>query len=630
MTDSKRKMKMAHSRRDRLKLMRASSVAMRRDEGQEFARHAQATAAQSDRNLFRKIELTAGYKFMGKAEAVGQDVIGPSTESSAKLVTFAVEESESAVHDGASNSQMYFPSTILFTLYTFTSILSVALFSPLSATPELNDLGKRLRTSFALLTTIWALAGFSIRILPVFREPKYWNAHLRRRRIALYMLLICSMCLMTMPLWLTVSFGLNPEYETTCASCDRVYESARERTCPSREGKEEKTIPSSCASDSCTAFTSARPCGDSPGGSSPEWYGYPHCLSDPLSRGRSLDPDMLQYAEDTLFPEYKVLLIASIAAYEKTATNSAKSCAETILAVSKRSLVSPCTLNHRGTCSVGKYCRETLLAELKDACTLESELVQKYTCKVFSSLLLWAVDKKSNELRNSDVVLGFEANLQKLSNHYDKVAVNITLSGLARGFAAWLQAFDSELCPGKFAAEYLKGWVSNGTDCFEPTQNCREYEKPIEEVCMPVESRVENSTTISGDFARMVTLAMVFQIVLLAVSILALALGFGFHVDPSFQTKRDDHKVCKSRSTALWFSAHCMSTTAVLAVAHYLCELVAWLGVALVAQQLNALLVFAGMASYLSGRAVATTRWYRAKFGDAWPARRRHLVPFIF
>ena len=51
---------------------------------------------------------------------------------------------------------------------------------------------------------------------------------------------------------------------------------------------------------------------------------------------------------------------------------------------------------------------------------------------------------------------------------------------------------------------------------------------------------------------------------------------------------------------------------------------------ALVAQQLNALLVFAGLASYLSGRAVATTRWYRTKFGKAWPAHRRHLVPFVF
>lgn len=63
---------------------------------------------------------------------------------------------------------------------------------------------------------------------------------------------------------------------------------------------------------------------------------------------------------------------------------------------------------------------------------------------------------------------------------------------------------------------------------------------------------------------------------------------------------------------------------------HYFFELVAWLGIALVAQQANALLVFAGMVSYLSGRAVATTQWYMGKFGKSWPASRRHIVPFLF
>jgi len=68
----------------------------------------------------------------------------------------------------------------------------------------------------------------------------------------------------------------------------------------------------------------------------------------------------------------------------------------------------------------------------------------------------------------------------------------------------------------------------------------------------------------------------------------------------------------------------------VVAMPHYFFELCAWLGVALVAQQLNALLVFGGMASYLGGRAVATSRWYRAQFGAAWPEGRRHFVPFVF
>merc|ERR1740138_1440732 len=67
-----------------------------------------------------------------------------------------------------------------------------------------------------------------------------------------------------------------------------------------------------------------------------------------------------------------------------------------------------------------------------------------------------------------------------------------------------------------------------------------------------------------------------------------------------------------------------------VATPHYLFEIVAWLGISLAAQQLNALLVTAGMASYLSGRAVASTQWYRARFGEAYPASRKHLVPFLF
>jgi len=63
---------------------------------------------------------------------------------------------------------------------------------------------------------------------------------------------------------------------------------------------------------------------------------------------------------------------------------------------------------------------------------------------------------------------------------------------------------------------------------------------------------------------------------------------------------------------------------------HYLFELCAWLGIALCAQQINAVLAFAGMASYLSGRAVATTQWYKTKFGDDYPKDRKHLVPFLF
>lgn len=63
---------------------------------------------------------------------------------------------------------------------------------------------------------------------------------------------------------------------------------------------------------------------------------------------------------------------------------------------------------------------------------------------------------------------------------------------------------------------------------------------------------------------------------------------------------------------------------------HYLFEIVAWFGLAFVAGQLNAVLVAAGMASYLAGRSVATTRWYEDKFGTKWPKDRAHLVPGLF
>jgi len=63
---------------------------------------------------------------------------------------------------------------------------------------------------------------------------------------------------------------------------------------------------------------------------------------------------------------------------------------------------------------------------------------------------------------------------------------------------------------------------------------------------------------------------------------------------------------------------------------HYLFEIIAWLGIALATQQLNAVLVSGGMASYLTGRSVATTRWYKEKFGKAWPESRKNLIPFVF
>lgn len=63
---------------------------------------------------------------------------------------------------------------------------------------------------------------------------------------------------------------------------------------------------------------------------------------------------------------------------------------------------------------------------------------------------------------------------------------------------------------------------------------------------------------------------------------------------------------------------------------HYLFEILAWAGIAATSAHLHAWLAAAGMASYLAGRSVATTRWYKAKFGGLWPADRTHLVPFLF
>lgn len=62
---------------------------------------------------------------------------------------------------------------------------------------------------------------------------------------------------------------------------------------------------------------------------------------------------------------------------------------------------------------------------------------------------------------------------------------------------------------------------------------------------------------------------------------------------------------------------------------HYFFELIAWLGIACTTQQLNAFLTVGDMLSYLAGRSVATTQWYKSKFPD-YPAERKNLIPFIF
>ena len=63
---------------------------------------------------------------------------------------------------------------------------------------------------------------------------------------------------------------------------------------------------------------------------------------------------------------------------------------------------------------------------------------------------------------------------------------------------------------------------------------------------------------------------------------------------------------------------------------HYLCEAVAWAGAAAVAPCAHTWLVAGWVTSMLAGRSVATTRWYRARFGDEYPLARRHLIPWVF
>jgi hypothetical protein len=54
-----------------------------------------------------------------------------------------------------------------------------------------------------------------------------------------------------------------------------------------------------------------------------------------------------------------------------------------------------------------------------------------------------------------------------------------------------------------------------------------------------------------------------------------------------------------------------------VAAPHYFFELLGWLGIAVVAQQMNAYLVFLSMASYLSGRAYSQNGWNRSEFSEA-------------
>ena len=68
-----------------------------------------------------------------------------------------------------------------------------------------------------------------------------------------------------------------------------------------------------------------------------------------------------------------------------------------------------------------------------------------------------------------------------------------------------------------------------------------------------------------------------------------------------------------------------------VAAPHYLFELVAWLGIAVAAEHLNAFLVFLSMSSYLGGRSMAQNAWNQKQFSSQdWPTSRKNMVPFLF
>jgi len=63
---------------------------------------------------------------------------------------------------------------------------------------------------------------------------------------------------------------------------------------------------------------------------------------------------------------------------------------------------------------------------------------------------------------------------------------------------------------------------------------------------------------------------------------------------------------------------------------HYFFELCVWGGAALMTQALHTTLVLFWMTCMLTGRSIATTAWYRAKFGAKYPVDRKHIIPYLF
>lgn len=61
---------------------------------------------------------------------------------------------------------------------------------------------------------------------------------------------------------------------------------------------------------------------------------------------------------------------------------------------------------------------------------------------------------------------------------------------------------------------------------------------------------------------------------------------------------------------------------------HYLFEIIAWLGIALISRHLVAWLILFFITFYLTARAIRVLKWYRNKFKD-FPKDRKAILPFI-
>lgn len=67
-----------------------------------------------------------------------------------------------------------------------------------------------------------------------------------------------------------------------------------------------------------------------------------------------------------------------------------------------------------------------------------------------------------------------------------------------------------------------------------------------------------------------------------------------------------------------------------VACPHYLAELVAWWGFALVFHHGAAAIIALVMTFYLGGRAHNTVKWYRERLGDEVPRSWKRLLPFVY